>query len=407
MRIAFISWEFPPRTGKGGIGTYVNQVAKAMAGMDWDVHVFAGSYNETGSEYTEGYYVHLVKCKDGDEFRNAVIESFDLEHSASSFDIIESPEINGNAWEIKKKYPSIPLVVRLHAPGYLVEHLKKKYIPFFAKLRFVLGSIRRLKFDLGYWRVYNKNEDADYRFIRLADYITAPSNAMKQWAVENWQIAENKITVIPNIFLPPQALLNIPVLKNTVYKRIIFFGRLNVLKGLVNAGIAMRNILKKNPNWKFRLIGDDGPGPTHKIKMRSWLKLQLKAVIGQVEFIDGIEYEELPGMIAESEIVLLPSLFESFSYTCAEAMAAGKVVVGSKIGGMADLLDGGKAGLLIDPYKPVEIERAIDDLISDEPSRITYSQIARKRIELLYNSSKTGTELEKYYLSLLPSHEMK
>ena len=43
MRIAFISWEFPPATGKGGIGTYVTQIAKAMACMHHDVHVFAGN----------------------------------------------------------------------------------------------------------------------------------------------------------------------------------------------------------------------------------------------------------------------------------------------------------------------------------------------------------------------------
>ena len=245
MRIAFISHEFPPDTGKGGIGTYVSQMAKALAATDWDIHVFAGSNKRSGSEYTEGFHVHRIQCKDGNEFKIKVVSSFDLQHHDHAFDVMESPEINGNAWEIKKKYPGIPLIVRLHAPNYLVESIKKKYIPFFAKLRFVAGSVRRLKFDLGYWRAYNKLIDADYQFIQLANYITSPSEAMKECIVNNWQIPAEKIKVIPNIFLPSEVLLNIPVVEELRYKRIVFFGRLNVLKGLVNATKAIKKILKK------------------------------------------------------------------------------------------------------------------------------------------------------------------
>ncbi len=132
MRIAFISYEFPPETGKGGIGTYVKQIAAALSVLSWDVHVFAGSYSSGFSQKKEGYWIHTIQCNNAHEFALKVVDGFDHYHTIEKFDLIESAEINGNALLIKKKYPDLPLVVRLHAPNYLVENLKNRYLPFFA-----------------------------------------------------------------------------------------------------------------------------------------------------------------------------------------------------------------------------------------------------------------------------------
>ena len=401
MRIAFITYEFPPDTGKGGIGTYVKQAATAMSGIGWDVQVFTGSPLRSGIEMLDEYCVHRIQCDNSTSFRNKVLRIFAEEHDALPFDVIESPEIGGNAWIIKMKYPELPLIVRLHAPNYLVESLKKKYIPFFAKLRFVLGAIKRVKWDLGYWRKYKKETDPDYQFIQLANFITAPSSAMKSWVVKYWKINPEKISVIPNIFFPPKNLLSIPIHQNTVYKRVVFFGRLNALKGLVNAAVAMKRILLEYPDWQFRVIGDDGNGPSVGITMRNWMKNKMEPVLKQVEFIDGLDYDVLPSKIADAEIVLLPSLFESFSYTCAEAMAAGKAIVGSKSGGMRDLLKQGYSGQLIDPGSSSDIYAAIKKLIDNNNLRYNLSYNARENILAGFNSNELANEFAKYYSSVL------
>ena len=401
IRIALITYEFPPDTGKGGIGTYVKQIAAALSALSCDVHVFAGTSKPGLSQQKEGYWIHTIQCSGSDDFAYKVVEEFDKYHSVEKFHLMESPEINGNAFLIKKKYPALPLVVRLHAPNYLVENLKNRYVPFFAKLRFVLGAVRRFKFDLGYWRAYNKNDDADYNFIKMANYITAPSKPMKQWVTKHWNIPADKIKVIPNIFSPTDLLLDIPVLINSPYKRVVFFGRLNVLKGLVNATKAMNKILQKYPDWKFRVIGDDGNGPAAGTSMRAFMKEQLHAVIDRVEFLDGMVYEALPEAIGDSEIVLLPSLFESFSYTCAEAMAAGKAVVGSGNGGMADLIEDGESGLLTDPENWQSIYKAVKKLIDDDEYRFQLSVNARRRILTEFNAHKIADDLNTYYQQII------
>ena len=401
MRMAFITYEFPPDTGKGGIGTYVKQIAAALSVLSWDVHVFAGSYSAGFSQKKEGYWIHTIQCSDPHDFAYKVVDEFDNYHTIEKFNLIESAEINVNALIIKKKYPDLPLVVRLHAPNYLVEKLKNRYLPFFAKLRFVLGSIRRFKFDMGYWRTYHKNDDADYNFIKLANYITAPSISMKQWVVKHWKISPDKIKVIPNIFSPPELLLDIPILKSCQYKRVVFFGRLNVLKGLVNATKAMKKILQEYPDWQFRVIGDDGSGPNQSISMRNFMKEKLYTVINRVEFLDGMVYEALPEAINHSEIVLLPSLFESFSYTCAEAMAAGKAVVGSQNGGMADLIKNDESGLLTDPENSQAIYKAVKKLIDDNEYRFQLSVNARRRILTAFDASKTANYFNSYYQGII------
>ena len=396
LRIAFISYEFPPDTGKGGIGTYTGQVAGLMVRQGAEVHVFCGSPYRMGQEYTEGYQVHRIACVSGDDFREKVTDIFGAVHAQQPFDIIESPEINSNAAGIKKTFPSIPLVVRLHAPGYLVESLKKKYYPLSAKLRFVAGALKRGRLDAGYWKRYDFENDADYQFCKTADAITAPSQAMKNWAVQHWLIKAKDITVIPNPFLPPGALLQLPVAEKAVHKQIVFFGRLNVLKGLVNATLAMRKILKEFPLVHFKVIGDDGPGPVYNITMRQWMQQQLKDVIEQVSFTDGFSYEHLPAAIAEAEIALLPSLFESFSYTCAEAMAAGKAVIGSEGTGM-DFIRHNISGILVSANNPAAVYNAVKSLVLDDALRCSLAENARTAIREMFSDKILGDAYLEFY----------
>lgn len=366
MTLAFISYEYPPDTGKGGIGTYTQQMAVLLQSSGINVHVFAGSQTRQGAENVNGVHVHRILCTSVQDFRQKVVYDFHSVHSQSVFDIIESAEIHANALEIKKAFPLVQLVVRLHAPDYIVETLKKRYVPFLHKLRFVVGALRRGYWDAGYWCKYSYINDADYKFTTLANAVTAPSSAMKEWAVKNWAISDEKISIIGNPFVPSEIFLKLPVPSSFNNRTVIFFGRLNVLKGLVNATKAMKKILAKHRDWNFKVIGDDGPGPVPGgLQMRAWMKEQLSTYKDNVMFYDGVNYEMLPEILREGEIVILPSLFESFSYACLEAMAAGKAVIGSNSGGMNDLIENGKTGLLIDPDRSDSLYDAINFLISN------------------------------------------
>ena len=396
MRIAFVTYEYPPDTGNGGIGTYTIQTATMLAKYNWDIHVFAGSNTRQCLINTEGVKVHWIKSKSAIDFCFNSVEVFKVENELMIFDIIESAEIHSNAWAIKKAFPHIPLVVRLHAPNWLVEHYKKHYVTFIAKLRFVLGSIRLGKPSAGYWRKYDFINDSDYKFTQMADVVSAPSDTMKKWAIKNWELPVSKIEVIANPFIASYELINLPIHFKNKNKEIVFFGRLNVLKGLVNATLAMKKILKEFPNYTFKVIGDDGAG-INNMSMQYWMMQELQEFKDRVFFLKGLPYENLPNAIAQAEIALLPSLFESFSYTCAEAMAAGKAVIGSYKTGMEDLIDNNNTGILINADNKIEIYEAIKFLIMNDQMRYSMAGNARKSIVEKFNSDKIFKEYFIFY----------
>lgn len=397
MRIALISYEFPPDTGKGGIGTYFHQLATMLGNYGWDVQVFAGSLQGNATTLENQFVVHRVCCADAQQFKYSILPLFSKEQQACNFDLMESAEINANAAAIKDAFPNIPLIVRLHAPNVLVEQLKKKHISIKAKLRFVLGALRKGKWDLGYWRKYDYHKDADYQFTLLADGLVAPSNVMKSWAIDNWKLTHKTIQVIPNPFTASAALLNLPIPIYSSFQTVVFFGRLNALKGLVNACFAMKKILKEFPRQQFKVIGDDGPGPHHGISMKTWMVLQLSMFKDRVHFIEGVAYNQLPQLLAECEIALIPSLFESFSYTCAEAMSAGKAVIGSHNTGMADLIHNHIDGKLVNPKKVNELYQSLKLLIENNDMRYAMAQNARVSIQNRFSASHLAARYIELY----------
>ncbi len=394
LKIAFVTFEFPPDNAKGGIGTYTYNVANLLTMNGAVVHVFAASFEREVSEIVNGVNIHWIKTTDSFQFRKAVVELFSKIHSQVNFDLLESAEINGNGWDVKKRFPDLPLVVRLHAPNYLVEHTKQFYISRVRKIRYILGSLKIGRFDLGYWKPYNKDSDPDYQFTLLADYITAPSQWMANWACDNWKLSKEDLTVFPNPFLLNPFLLEIPIVEKHPHKSIVFYGRLNVLKGLVNLTYSMKVILKKYPNWRWRIIGDDGPGPLGDgTSMKTWISNQLGSLLSRIEFIDGCSYDQLSKHLEKAEIMIIPSLFESYSYVCKEGMTAGKAIIGSNVGGISTLIKDGYSGFLINPYNVDGIIKNIENLIDNSELCYFFSKNARNQIL----NDNTSVEILKFY----------
>jgi glycogen(starch) synthase len=398
LRIAYISYELPPDIPKGGIGTYTINAAAAMKHAGMDVTIFAASHTRAGAEETNGIKIIRVRCENPESFTAGVLPAFEAEHLTNNFDIIECPEIHGNGALIKQQYPQLPLVVRLHAPNYIVESLKKTYTKFHVKARFNIGSIRRGHLKKK-WGTYHKETDPDYQFTQLADRISVPSAAMKSLAVKDWKTDAEKITVIANPFYAPAELATLAINDRPV-QRILFFGRLNVVKGLVNFTKAAGILLRKYPTLRFDVIGDDGAGPYAYKSMREWMKAQLKNQQQKITFHDGMPQQVLYEHIAQADIVVVPSLFETFSYTCAEAMAAGKAIAGSNAGGMNELLSG-KAGLLFDPMNADAIANAVEELITNDALRKEVAANAKKKMTGTEYTENVSTQMLSLYQSLI------
>ena len=88
--------------------------------------------------------------------------------------------------------------------------------------------------------------------------------------------------------------------------------------------------------------------------------------------------DDVENIIPGCDVLILPSFSESFGLVLIEALACGKPVIGSDVGGITEIIND-DVGLLVNPKKVSSIAKAIDKIINDENLRLIFSMNARNR----------------------------
>lgn len=361
MRIALISFEFPPSIGVGGIGAYSFEAARMLAGGGYDVEVFAAG--PTGDEPAQGFgvHVHRVDVVDRMSFREAIVPIFAERHASRPFDVLESPEYGAEGLFVSRHFPEVAVVTKLHTPSYLVERLSREKINGIGKARFFLGGLRRGRWARITESAYDREEDLECIFTLSADLVVAPSRSIGEIVANDWQVDRCKICCIPYPYRPQGELLSLPVAEGI--GTIGFLGRLEARKGVVELSKAIPKIIRKAPHLRFRFLG---PSLYYReTDMESWIKRKCSAAIENIDFVGTISRARLAEELRLCDVMILPSRWENFPFACWESMAAGRAVIGSAAGGMTDVIENELSGLLIAPNSPGAIVAAILDLVKN------------------------------------------
>jgi glycosyltransferase involved in cell wall biosynthesis len=93
-----------------------------------------------------------------------------------------------------------------------------------------------------------------------------------------------------------------------------------------------------------------------------------------------VPHDELGRLYAQAAVVACPSRREGFGVVCAEAMAHGRPVVASAVGGLLDLVVDGETGLLVPPRDVGALRAALQKLLGDRELRRRLGAAARERI---------------------------
>jgi glycogen(starch) synthase len=399
MRIAYISFEYPPDTAVGGIATYVYQVSQMMRSRGHEVEVFCASFTRNVSEIFEGVLVHRVVA-DVPGFPKMILPVFQERHQVQQFDLIESPEYSGDGYEIKKQFPELPLVVKLHTPSYFIHELNNTYVPARAKLKYVLGGILRRQKRHPFWKWRERGQDIDYLIAKLANQIHTPSISLGDIAAKAWDIDRKHILNVPYPFNANQKFLDIPITADRDTKTFTYLGRLEIRKGIVELVKAVPAIFRAAPDARFRIVGRTAESTVPGLTMKEYIQRELSQYLGQIDFLE-VTPNQIPGILAQTDVCVFPSLWENFPNVCLEAMSAGRAVVGSSQGGMHDMLNSPRAGILINPRKPQEIAEAVVRLLHDKQLRYDLGTAARQKVVTAYNSEVIGSLMEAHYAKLI------
>lgn len=379
MRICFVSRELAPFHG-GGIGTYVAQACRAFAAAGHEVHVITAAHPglERAKELFPGVRVHVAECSEGpgrmgacrnESMRHALAVHHTLEvlHARSPFDFIEFPDFGGEgAFALRARralgqFSSAVLAVRLHTPSFECQELNR---------------LPALDMDVA------SQEYEEEVCLRAADVILSPTRSLLERVTRRLGLQQPS-SVIPHPFAAES--LGVPRAEPSGRRAgracILYFGRIEYRKGLHVLIQAGQRLLEKQLDVEFRFIGADTPTGPFGQSMREWLERHISAAWrGRFHFEPARPRTELLSAIREATICCFPSLWENFPNVCLESMAEGAIVVGSDAGGMGEIIEDGKSGLLFPSGDAAQLAQVLERALTDEALRWSVRQEAPRRI---------------------------
>lgn len=174
-------------------------------------------------------------------------------------------------------------------------------------------------------------------------------------------------------------------------------GRLHHQKGYEYLIIASKDVVERFPNVKFVLVGDG--------ELRTNLETLAKdlGVFNSFSFLGN--QIEIPELLSQMDIFVLPSLWEGLPLVILEAMAARKPIVATDVNGIVEIIESGKDGFLVPPKNSGALSSALIQLLDDKELCNRLISNAYKKVERDFNISKMIMETENIYKKLLLKRE--
>ncbi len=129
-------------------------------------------------------------------------------------------------------------------------------------------------------------------------------------------------------------------------------------------------------------------------------KLVMKLGLKEEVFFAGF-VSDVPAFLSTIDIFALPSVNEGLGVAVLEAMAAGRPVVASRVGGIPELVEDRITGVLVPPEDPQALAEAISQLASEKPLAQEMGAKGCKRVHERFTLEKMARRNEKYYYELL------
>lgn len=160
---------------------------------------------------------------------------------------------------------------------------------------------------------------------------------------------------------------------------ILYVGRLHKEKGVEYLVDAFKTIKQWHPDVVLVIVGKGSEKESLVFQAK---KLSLQQ---SILFMDYLPHEMLPELYNSCDILTSPSIVEPFGMVLIEAMACGKPVVGSKVGGIKDIIDDGENGFLVEPGRPDQLAEKIHLILSDKKMQKRFGTKAREKVEDNYS----------------------
>ena len=218
--------------------------------------------------------------------------------------------------------------------------LKNKKIPFIYHIHF--GRIPEIiKKNTVEWRLIKK-------VITLSGY-TIVIDKSTQKVLE--PIFGDKIVYLPN----PIYLSSLPNSIGTAENIVIYLGWVIKQKGIEELIASWESIQGEIKDWKLQIVGP--------YKQEYVNELKGKYSFEKIELLGEKSHEEAMELLNKSSVFVLPSYSEGCPYVIIEAMALKKVIIGTAVGNIPEMLSG-NCGILVEPGNKEELKEKLYQVIT-------------------------------------------
>lgn len=220
-----------------------------------------------------------------------------------------------------------------------------------------------------------------------AKKVIVLSNVIARRMIEDFSVPHERIRLVPRSVDLEKFKYRDPKSKRSEEFNVGIIGRITPLKGHLHFIKAMARIARLVPRLKIWIIGD-APASKEAYKEELQILVRRLGLWHCTEFL-GTQ-RDIPGILENLDLVVLATTTqEAFGRVVIEAQAAGVPVVATKVGGVIDIIEDGKNGLLVPPADAKSMADAVMRIFKDP-------QFARELAENAYIKVK-----EKYNLELM------
>lgn len=355
LNICILSVDFLPNVG--GIAAHVYELARALRSMGNDVTIvtFRESFFAPKEETVDGLRIVRIYLPGNTVALYpffAVFEYFTVRRiiTAKKIDLLHSHYVFPDGF-VSRLHPGVPGVATEHTSGFL----------------------DRLERGRMLWL---------YRWVYARmDRIITPSDELAE-AVRSLGIPADKITFVSNGVdtdkfspeVPPKNLRQQYALAPGT-RIVLCPRRLEPKNGVRYLIEAVPAVLRECPETRFFIVGGSYPDQLTLLRERA----RELGVLDRITFAGSVPNAEMPSWYTAADVVVLPSLKEATSIAGLEAMACGKPLVGTNVGGIPYLIDDGRTGLLVEPRNPSQLAEALARVLTDDAARSEMGAAARNR----------------------------
>jgi glycosyltransferase involved in cell wall biosynthesis len=396
MNIAFVNPEYPSPSGsdQGGIATYTYSMANACAREGCCVYVLVKK--GTVPKQLDKNVLVMEFCHESlpglGRWINRFIKSDTIWeqgfswglrkklleiHNERPLDIVEVPEYNGLACELSTPIP-FPVIIHFHTPAVLVD--------FYNAQKNTRQLIR--------WHAFEAKSLANATAFRC------PSIALKMDMCERYAIKQNLISLIRHPFDTSPFDCVTKLSGQSDYIDILFVGRLERRKGAEIIRSEINRILALDRRIRMTFAGESTIGDMGNYRNAIEYRLS-EDDRERVFFLGPNKRDKLSVLYCRSDIFCLPSLYENAPFSLLEAMAAKLPIVGSRAGGIPELIRHGENGLLFDPENPIELVNCIQRLITDRDHAAEFGRKAYETVVDACNPKKITQESIRFFETVL------